>query len=166
MDKLYCLTICLGVLGFAGGREAGRPCCDDAQADGDKAKIKKDDTTELQGTWTYEAQVIGGEELSRDERGEIWVEIRGRSFHRCGSGGARLTSKLILHPAQRPRAFDLEFTHPRTGKVSVSKGIYELKGDVLKLCYDNSGKDRPMRFESKKDAPSVVLSVLKRGAAK
>lgn len=125
-------------------------------------KVPKSEEPGLEGVWKYELQVIGGDEIPEKNRSEIWVEICGNMFNRCADGDLPRSSKIILYRSRTPKAFDLEFTHPLTGKVSVSKGIYELKGDVLKLCYDNTGKERPKTFQSTEETANVVLSVLKR----
>jgi uncharacterized protein (TIGR03067 family) len=116
----------------------------------------------LDGVWRYEAQTIGGWPLDRASRDEIWVEIKGGTFFRCATGGLRQGSRLTLDATRKPMEFTLQFTHPLTGKVSESKGIYRLDGDRLTLCYDNSGKTRPTRFESPEGRDEVALSVLKR----
>jgi uncharacterized protein (TIGR03067 family) len=116
----------------------------------------------LGGKWVYEAQTIGGWDLPQARRDEIWIEIEGSSFFRCGKGGLRQESELTLDPARQPKEFVLRFKHPVSSKVSESKGIYRLEGDRLTLCYDNSGKTRPSKFESPEGREEIVLSVLKR----
>ena len=48
---------------------------------------------------------------------------------------------------------------PNKGKTIL--GIYELKEDTLRICYDLTGKGRPTEFVTKKDAP-LFLVVYKR----
>ena len=126
------------------------------------ADDKKPAAPKLDGKWVYESQTIGGQELSPARRGEIWVEVKDGSFFRCGTGGLRQELRLTLDPAREPAEFTLAFKHPATGKVSESKGIYKLDGDRLTLCYDNSGRTRPAKFESPDGRDEIVLSVLKR----
>lgn len=118
----------------------------------------------LEGKWTYVAQTIGGWQLPRESRNEIWVEIQGASYWRCGTGGVRQESRLTLDPKRQPKEFTLTFTHPISGKVSVSKGIYRLDGDRLTLCYNATGNTRPAKFESPEGQEGVVLSVLRRSS--
>jgi uncharacterized protein (TIGR03067 family) len=116
----------------------------------------------LDGKWLFEAQTIGGWALPQTDREAIWVEIKEGAFFRCGAGGLRSRSQLTLDPTQHPKEFNLKLEHPRTGKISVSKGIYRIDGDRLMLCYDNTGKTRPSKFESPDGREEIVLSVLKR----
>jgi len=129
---------------------------------GATADDKKPASPKLDGKWVYESQVIGGWELPQARRDVIWVEIKDGSFFRCGKGGLCQELLLTLDPAREPAEFTLVFKHPVTGKVSQSKGIYKLDGERLTLCYDNSGKIRPAKFESPEGRDEVVLSVLKR----
>ena len=46
-------------------------------------------------------------------------------------------------------------------KGMTAKGIYTLEGDTYTVCLDTKYKDRPTKFESKKDS-GHVLEVLKR----
>jgi uncharacterized protein (TIGR03067 family) len=48
---------------------------------------------------------------------------------------------------------------PGYGKVR--RGIYRLKGDILTICYDESGRGRPETFANNK--PSESLIILRRG---
>src|SRR5262245_35333092 len=107
------------------------------------APVTADDARPWDGKWVYEAQIIGGRKLPPAQREEIWVEIKGGAFFRCGKGGLRQELELLLDPAGTPGDFVLRFKQPGTEKVSESKGIYRLNRDQLTLCYDNSGKTRP-----------------------
>jgi len=126
------------------------------------ADDKKPAAPKLDGKWVYESQTIGGQELSPARRGEIWIEVKDGSFLRCGKGGLRQELRLTLDVAREPAEFTLVFKHPATDKVSESKGIYKLDGDRLSLCYDNTGRTRPAKFESPDGRDEIVLSVLKR----
>lgn len=115
----------------------------------------------LDGKWVYESQTIGGWELPKADRSEIWVEIKDGSFFRCATR-YRQESRLILDPTRQPNEFVLEFRHPITGKTSRSMGIYRREGDRLVLCYDNSGRTRPSTFQSPEGREEIVLSVMRK----
>jgi uncharacterized protein (TIGR03067 family) len=70
----------------------------------------------------------------------------------------RGTFKLDL--SKKPKEIDVVFTEgPEKGKTSL--GIYELEGDVYKVCIGLTGKKRPTEFISKPGS-GHVLEVLKR----
>jgi hypothetical protein len=54
---------------------------------------------------------------------------------------------------------------PQAGRRAgaTNKGIFEVKGDELKLCYDRMGGERPKKFDT--SGPTVILATLKREAA-
>jgi uncharacterized protein (TIGR03067 family) len=68
-----------------------------------------------------------------------------------------------LDPARKPSWFDLGSVRtPEGEELGPNLGIYELKGDDLKICFGKSGKDRPTSFDSSQDSAIDVLLILKR----
>jgi len=69
--------------------------------------------------------------------------------------GRKEKSAYRLDPSKNPKQIDLSDS---------ARGIYELKGDTLKLCWDIRGKKngRPTKFGFDKDQATVVYYVLKR----
>jgi uncharacterized protein (TIGR03067 family) len=68
-----------------------------------------------------------------------------------------------LDPSRRPRWFDLDSLRTPEGKeLGPNLGIYELKGDDLKICLGKSAKDRPTSFDSSQDSAVDVLLIMKR----
>jgi uncharacterized protein (TIGR03067 family) len=85
--------------------------------------------------------------------------IKGREFT-MKDPAATYRGHLTLDPTKEPKTIDLKFTEgPEKGNTSY--GIYELKGDDLKLCLTIAGKNRPTSFAA---APKGghALEVLKR----
>jgi len=68
--------------------------------------------------------------------------------------------KIKIDPTAMPRIFDLT-VGAGVQKGADMEGIYEFKGDELKICVKVFGKDRPTEFTSP-DGASIVLMVLKR----
>jgi uncharacterized protein (TIGR03067 family) len=60
-----------------------------------------------------------------------------------------LARKLTIDAAKKPKAIDyLPDAGQEDGKTVM--GIYEVKGDELRLCVAEPGKDRPTELSSKK----------------
>lgn len=78
--------------------------------------------------------------------GEKWTLKVGND---AGAG----TSKV--NAAKNPREMDITTTEG-ANKGSVIKAIVERTGDTMKVCFDNSGKERPKDF-STKDKPTYIL---------
>jgi uncharacterized protein (TIGR03067 family) len=116
----------------------------------------------MQGAWAYHSQTIGGWELPKDQRDAIWVEVKGDLMTKTGGAGGRLKYKIKLDPAADPKTIDLVSHEHPSGKTFVQKGIYRWEGEVLRLCFDNTGKERPKEFVSPDGQDNIYMSVLKR----
>jgi uncharacterized protein (TIGR03067 family) len=133
---------------------------------GDKPQPKAapSDKDKLQGTW----QMVSGEGEGMKEPAEFCKHFtytfKGDGLRFRGdetTPGADLEFSYTLDPKKTPKEIDLKLTKvpDNKGVRSVSKGIYSLQGEELKLCY--SDEERPTKFETKpKDRTSLV--VLKR----
>ncbi len=135
-------TILLMMLGcFAAGN---------TQEDATKDEVKK-----LQGTWVRIAVDVDGQksEDSKDPKEAITLIIKGDKYH---------DELFKIDPTKSPKHLDV-MTVDDKGKPFTLPGIYELKGDVLKVCfpYPFEGKfdqmhKRPTEFGSKKGGNEVL----------
>ncbi len=128
-------------LGVSGG--AARAVDDDkAQTEALKA---------LEGTWvTKENEGIDAK----------WV-FSGATL-KATVNGMDYTCKVKLDPAAKPNSTaDLEIEDgPEDAKGKISKAIYKLDGDKLKICVSHPGKDRPKDYEQVPDE-SVLFEFTK-----
>ena len=68
---------------------------------------------------------------------------------------------IVVDPATTPRTIDLK-VETGSEKGLILEGIYEIKGDEMKLCIRGEpGANRPLEFATKEGA-RLVLFVLKR----
>jgi uncharacterized protein (TIGR03067 family) len=75
-------------------------------------------------------------------------------------GGARLHGTIKVDASKKPATLDL-LLEDFQGKQFTILSIYELKGDSLKICGAEAGKDRPTEFSSK-EGSKQQLSVYRR----
>lgn len=68
--------------------------------------------------------------------------------------------KFKLDPAAKPSAIDLTVTAGSQTDLNM-KGIYEIKGDELRMCVKVLGNERPTEFAAPEGSSTVYL-VLKR----
>jgi RNA polymerase sigma factor (sigma-70 family) len=109
----------------------------------DKAKSDKDN---LRGTWI----AVTGERLGVGFDGaqlKNWVLVFDDEKFTRGEGGERVEGTFKIHGDKKPKEIDLAFS----GHTFL--GIYELKGDTLKLVFKL--KERPTEFNSN-DATLLV----------
>jgi uncharacterized protein (TIGR03067 family) len=103
------------------------------------------DQEKLQGTWVLTSATVNG-----DDKTAEWVKLQYKAVIKgdkitLGGRGDMRTSPLALDPASKPKSFDF----------LISLGIYELKGDQLKVCL--GGRKRPAEFASKADSQNVLF---------
>ena len=115
----------------------------------------KEDTRNLQGTWQLISATSNGETETADAQ---WI-INGDHYN----------IRLNGHTHQDPYSFKLD---PRQKHIDVFhhetpkgtwggsyKGIYELKGDSLKVCYDGKGQRYPKSFEAGQGSGQILYQL-------
>jgi RNA polymerase sigma factor (sigma-70 family) len=114
------------------------------------------DQEKLQGNWQVVAVEAGGQ--ARPNAGMRLI-FAGDKLTLFGPGVPALAMNYVLDPSQTPKTIDVNA--PAGG---VWRGIYELNGDSLRLCLNQSaaGGNQPTAFRTQADAPSVYLYVLRR----
>lgn len=123
--------------------------------DADNGKPAEKDLKLFKGTWKVVSMVHNGKEFPNADGHGITFdgdnvtikEPTGQSTGKC----------TRLDPTTDPKQIDLT---PDGGGKKL-QGIYELKGDELKLCLARSDTERPARFEST-EGSNFRFVVLKR----
>ncbi len=119
------------------------------------------DRKAFQGEWAVEALEYNGKDLK--DKYNISFACKDDVFTVRGDAAvrkeyARLT--FTLDPSTTPKCVDLTVAGG-VQKDAKLEGIYELKGDELRLCVKVFGSDRPTELKSPEGA-SIVLLTLKR----
>jgi uncharacterized protein (TIGR03067 family) len=124
------------------------------------------ETPKLDGEWKATAYVEDGEKADRLDKTPIKWAFKGDRVTIIASDQQEFRIKGTFKTAKSGKNIDLSFEGPSGDeKETKAPGIYELKGDQLKICYDPAGKKRPEKF----DAPAkskFVFIIFKRTAAK
>src|SRR5262249_9675392 len=104
------------------------------------------DSDAIQGTWLASTAELGGKPFPDEARKSIKLTLKDDKYTvTVGKNPDQGTVKL--DPSAKPKAMDITGTEgPNKGKKIPA--IYELNGDTLKICYDLSGKSRPMGFKT------------------
>lgn len=125
------------------------------RADDDAAKKE---LKALQGTWKVTTAEQDGDPLDRIIGGTLTV--KDNNFTIATVDKVELKGDLILDPTKMPKY--INFAH-QDGvlKDKTWQGIYELKGDVLKLCYAeaDSDKERPSEFKTLKKSRLLLIEM-------
>jgi RNA polymerase sigma factor (sigma-70 family) len=119
-------------------------------AQSQKEKPKEDKDLML-GTWKIVSTERNGKGVTDEgTEGDTTVITADTITISCKSGG-KLVLTYRLDPSQRPKAIDVTPHKPDPSAGDVLLGIYELKGDQLKICFSRNvalGAARPNKFSA------------------
>jgi uncharacterized protein (TIGR03067 family) len=142
------IVLCFGVvpLGFVAAEGAGgQPA--PKQAGPVRAEVGR-----LQGTWRVVAVELGGKELGRGEFGPDNLLDFADDTCAVLTGKQRpIDCTFTIDPTKSPKWIDMT----RTSDGVSWEGIYELKGDTLKIFLGGPGK-RPKEFKTKEGTSQVI----------
>ena len=142
----------LGVFAFLGLAILGTSGL--AQQDAVKQEFER-----FRGTWKFVSMEIEGVKAQPEQFKTARLILDGERFTMT-DGVATYKGTFAVTLNTKPKQFDVLFTDgPEKGKTSL--GIYELDGDIYKLCLALPGKERPAEFVSKPGS-GHVLEVLHR----
>jgi uncharacterized protein (TIGR03067 family) len=128
------LVLALFAVGRVGADDAGQ-------------KAVKEELKALSGTWEAEIVVRDGKEVPRPPGGLTMVIDDARWALKFG--GREVVSGLItVDPTRAPRTIDIRITE-EDGKGDLLKGVYELKGDTLRMALAEQSKERAAGFSAR-----------------
>jgi uncharacterized protein (TIGR03067 family) len=123
------------------------------------AEQKEDHSAD--GTWVIAAMEVGGMKVPEEslKKQSARLTLDGEKWTlKMEDGAGAGTSRVDA--TKHPTEMDIT-TSEGANKGSVIKAIVERTGETMKVCFDNSGKQRPKEF-STKDKPTYVLIEYKR----
>ncbi|AMV25667.1 hypothetical protein VT84_14815 [Gemmata sp. SH-PL17] len=119
-----------------------------------KAPPKPTDQEQLVGVWVLtsadsEMVQVSGEQLNR-----VKLALTGRTY--LISTDQPVSGAYIVDATRRVKAIDMDTVDgPNKGKVT--RCIYELDGNTLRICQGQAGTERPTEFSTKPGSGLVVL---------
>lgn len=104
-----------------------------------------DDAKKIQGTWTIASAEMGGRPFPADLAKSITLKMDAGKYEVKAENVDKGT--YTIDPTAKPKTLDISGTDgPSAGKHLPC--IYELNGDVLKICYQLGEGPRPTEFKS------------------
>jgi uncharacterized protein (TIGR03067 family) len=108
--------------------------------------LAKDADEAIQGTWQASTAELGGQKYPDQIVKTIKLLVQG-DIYLVTVGTQRDSGTLKLDVKAKPKAIDITGTEgPNKGKLIPA--IYEMNGDILRICYDLSGNSRPASFKT------------------
>jgi uncharacterized protein (TIGR03067 family) len=129
---------------------------------GDKAFIEE--LKRLQGSWQVELQEENGEKLSADDLKGRTILFGKNAIVLMRNNQVLQISALKLDPSKSPRTANAMIVQGKQ-KGDIMLGIYALDGDVMKICFDPQGQERPKDFKTTAGSGHLLI-VCKRIRAK
>ena len=129
----------------------------------DKAKddAGKKELDKLQGTWKSVSFEMNGQKTPADELKKRTVTYTGDKWEVKEDGKVVVAGTQKLDPTKDPHEIDSLVTEGE-GKGTTMLGIYELKGDTFRVCFDPTGKERPKSFTPKEGQFAGVVERMKK----
>jgi len=123
-----------------------------------KNEAARKDLQELQGTWQLES--IEDSKKSKLDIKKRTLFVGGELF--LVQEGEKLIQAGIIRlvTSKSPRVMDV-VVRKGEHEDNTMLGIYELKGDTLKVCFDPEGESRPKKFAARADS-SIFVATYKR----
>ncbi|HVS36440.1 MAG TPA: TIGR03067 domain-containing protein [Gemmataceae bacterium] len=112
---------------------------------------------DLDGTWEAVSNAVDGKEQPLPPDGKLLVTISGGSLTLKADVGSHMAT-IGVDASKTPKTIDIT---PQDGadKGRTALGIYEVKGDELRLCGADAGKDRPTELTSKPGSGWIFLTL-------
>jgi uncharacterized protein (TIGR03067 family) len=110
----------------------------------------------LQGTWRFVSQEKEGKPRPPEQVAKLKITFTGDKWAVSEDGKVVQAGTHKLDPTKKPARVDAVVTEGED-KGSTMLGIYELKGDTMKVCFDPQGKERPTSFTAKAGQFSAVI---------
>jgi uncharacterized protein (TIGR03067 family) len=109
----------------------------------------------VQGTWTPVSSIRGGRETPKEQLGRGLATFEG-DLLTMSEEDDKETSKFTLDTGKTPAQIDIV---PLEGpdKGQTVRGIVEVSGDKLRLCFSRPGGDRPTVFSSKEGEKTYLI---------
>ena len=120
----------------------------------DKADVDKE-LKKFHGVWTFASVEAGGKKAPADDLKGLTVTFAGDKYTVKKGDEVIQVGTQKLDPSKSPKTIDVKLIEG-LNKGAVMLGIYEINGDTLKVCFDESGKKRPTEFQSPAGSATFV----------
>lgn len=122
---------------------------------GGTLRADEKDLKALDGDWTPQSGELGGAKFPDEILKTIKLEMKDGKY--TVAVGKQLDKGTIkIDGSKKPKEMDITGAEgPNKGKIFPA--IYELDGDMLKICYDLSGKERPKTFKTETGTMALLV---------
>lgn len=115
----------------------------------------------LQGTWKFTVHEMDGKSTPPEDVAKMTIAFTGDKWSVRQEDKEVQAGTHKLDPTKKPGHVDAVVTEGPDKDVTML-GIFELKGDTMKVCFDPMGKARPTSFSSKDGRFLAVVQRVKK----
>jgi len=119
------------------------------------------DLKKIQGTWRFVSEEMDGKMRPPETLTKLTITFTGDKFAVKDDGKVVQAGTHKLDGSKKPGHVDATITEGE-GKGGTMLGIYELKGNSMRVCFDLAGKDRPTSFSAKAGQFAAVIERAKK----
>ncbi len=119
---------------------------------------KKKELEQMQGVWQVVGVESNGEKAPKErvEKANLRLTIKGNKYvYKAGDKDVGEGS-FEIDVAKNPKTIDFSGT-TKDGKVEKTIGIYELKGDTMRVCFVPADEERPKELATKAGAKATIM---------
>ncbi|HKB40636.1 MAG TPA: TIGR03067 domain-containing protein [Gemmataceae bacterium] len=119
---------------------------------------KKKELEKMQGTWQVVGVELDGKKQPQAEveKTKLRLTIKGNKYVYKAGDTEVSEGSFEIDTTKDPKTIDASGT-TKTGKVEKTIGIYEFKGDTMRVCLVPAGEERPKEFATKADSKAAVM---------
>jgi len=124
---------------------------------GRASSVVGEDNRAIRGTWQMISGIQSGQPTTNPAQTQVILSL---DTMVVVADGKAYSAKYTLDPARQPKQIDLTPVPQNRdpgAQVPVIEGIYELAGDVLRICYALPGGPRPAVFASEANSPNALM---------
>jgi uncharacterized protein (TIGR03067 family) len=117
----------------------------------------KEDRKTLAGTWQAVSYELDGKKAPADDLKDVQlvVDAEGKATAKR-AGQTFIAGTTKIDPTKEPKTIDVSYLEGDI-KRQTALGIYEVKGDTLRICRAAPAKDRPTEFSSKPGSGHTLM---------
>ncbi len=120
-----------------------------------QSKAVKDEIAKMGGTWSMVSAERDGQPVPEFLVKTGKREATGNSTSVTVGGSVILKATFTVDPTKKPKTVDYTLTDGKSaGKKQL--GIYEFKGDTMKICFASPGAPRPKVYKTKMGDKTTV----------
>jgi uncharacterized protein (TIGR03067 family) len=117
----------------------------------------KKDLQRMEGAWKVTLEEIDGKPTSEEKKVDVKLVVKDGKYTVFFGDKQAATGTIKLDAGKTPRQIDaIADDGPLKGKAM--QGVYEVKGDTMRVCFTQPGKERPTEFRTKEGSGEMLFS--------